>query len=427
MPHKQSRAAGEPVRVLYMSYDGMSDPLGGSQVLPYLVGLAGRGHEIDLISFEKPERSKDELASVEKQCADAGIRWHPLRYHKRPPVLSAVYDVFRMRQLAERLHRERHFNLAHCRSYLSALVGLRLKRRFGLPFIFDMRGFWADERVDGRIWNLANPLFRRVYRYFKRREAEFLADADSVVSLTERGRDILIDRRVDAKAGPPITVIPCCTDFTIFSPVRPADRTAARKALEIPDQARVAAYLGSFGTWYLVEEMMDFFRVQLERDPDARFLVVSREPGEQIKACAEARGVPSEKVIVRPASRAEVPRLLAAADYGLFFIKPVFSKAASSPTKMGEFLGLELPIVTNAGVGDVDRIMEETGAGVLVTSFTDDAYRSALDELENLHFDLKRWWSATRRWFDLDLGLQRYDEIYRRFGHGPVGSNKRFR
>jgi len=173
--------------------------------------------------------------------------------------------------------------------------------------------------------------------------------------------------------------------------------------------------------------MMDFFRVQLERDPDARFLVVSREPGEQIKACAEARGVPSEKVIVRPASRAEVPRLLAAADYGLFFIKPVFSKAASSPTKMGEFLGLELPIVTNAGVGDVDRIMEETGAGVLVTSFTDDAYRSALDELENLHFDLKRWWSATRRWFDLDLGLQRYDEIYRRFGHGPVGSNKRFR
>ena len=43
---------------------------------------------------------------------------------------------------------------------------------------------------------------------------------------------------------------------------------------------------------------------------------------------------------------------------------PVFSKKASSPTKMGEFLALELPIVTNGGVGDVSRIMYETAAGV---------------------------------------------------------------
>ena len=38
------------MRALYISYDGMTDPLGRSQVLPYLEGLAKRGHEITLVS-----------------------------------------------------------------------------------------------------------------------------------------------------------------------------------------------------------------------------------------------------------------------------------------------------------------------------------------------------------------------------------------
>jgi len=43
-------AAEEPrgATVLYLSYDGMTDPLGGSQVLPYLVGLSKLGHRITL-------------------------------------------------------------------------------------------------------------------------------------------------------------------------------------------------------------------------------------------------------------------------------------------------------------------------------------------------------------------------------------------
>src|SRR4051794_34177596 len=93
-------------RVLYLSYDGMCDPLGGAQVLPYLFGLAKLGHRIDLISFEKPERSKAERLAIGRACTEAGIRWHPLRYHKRPLVLSALYDVRRMYRLASRLHRK---------------------------------------------------------------------------------------------------------------------------------------------------------------------------------------------------------------------------------------------------------------------------------------------------------------------------------
>ena len=398
--------------ILYISYDGMCDPLGASQVLPYLFGLANRGHRISLISFEKAERSIEELAAVEKDCSAAGVSWHRLTYHKHPPILSAMYDVRQMRHLAERLHRDKPFDLVHCRSYLPALIGLKLRRRHGVRFLFDMRGFWADERVEGGIWKLSNPLMWAVYNYFKLREAEFLGEADHVVSLTEEGKLILLARRADPAVGPPITVIPCCTDFDVFRPITAKDRAAARSVLGISPKVPVAAYLGSFGSWYMVDEMLDFFRVQLERAPDAVFLIVSREPRDEILAAAAAHGIPGDRLAVRSASRGEVAKLVAAADYGLFFIKPVFSKKASSPTKMGELLALELPIVTNGDVGDVSRIMGESGAGVLVDSFDDKAYRRALDILEGFAPDLDRWRAAARRWFDLEIGIERYDALY---------------
>lgn len=413
-------------RVLYLSYDGMCDPLGQAQVLPYLSGLGKRGHRISLVSFEKPDRSEAEREEVRRACTAAWIDWHPLPYHKRPPLLSSMYDVRAMSRLAERLHADEPFDLIHCRSYLPALVGLSMKRRFGVPFIFDMRGFWADERVDGRIWNLSNPLFRAVFRYFKRREAEFLAEAAQVISLTEAGETILLDRR-GGRDGPPITVIPCCVDFAAFPPVSKAERARARGELGIDPNATVTAYLGSLGGNYMLDAMLDFFKVQLERDPGARFLIVSREPAEQIRREAENRGIPAERIIVRPASRVEVPQLLAAADYGIAFKQPSFSAVGCSPTKLGEFLSMELPVVANGGVGDVEPILRESGAGVLVDEFGDAAYRKALDELAALKPDMKRWRSAARRWFDLDAGVERYDNIYAAIANGGVGRRQEVR
>src|SRR5436309_2589517 len=82
-----------------------------------------RGHRITLVSFEKAGRSNEERGAVRTACAAAGIDWRPLRYHKRPPVLSTVYDLQTMRLLVVRVQREQRFDVVHCRSYLPALVG----------------------------------------------------------------------------------------------------------------------------------------------------------------------------------------------------------------------------------------------------------------------------------------------------------------
>jgi glycosyltransferase involved in cell wall biosynthesis len=400
-------------RVLYITYDGLTDPLGGSQVLPYLIGLAELGHEITILSCEKPERMHKDGARMRKLCADAGLSWNPLNYHKTPPVLSSALDAAALQRTATRLHRERPFDIVHCRSYIPARTGLALKRRFGVKFLFDMRGFWPDEKVEGNNWNLANPLYGAVYRYFKRLESRLLRGADAIVSLTAAGKAQLLTRPELPSADERITVIPCCVDFDHFPLATPASRKTARERLGIAPAAPVVVYLGSLGSWYMLDEMLDFFRAYPLRNPDARFLFVTPDDPQPIRDAATARDVDPNRLVILGASRDEVPGLMAAADLGLFFIKPVFSKTASSPTKMGEMLAVGLPIVANSGVGDVEQMVDDIGCGVAMRDFTSDGYERAIAQIEALEGTPRERRQRALPWFDVKLGIERYDRIYR--------------
>ena len=54
-------------RVLFISYNGMLEPLGQTQVLPYLRELAKRGVKFTLLSFEKSKAFTEEGKLT---CAD---------------------------------------------------------------------------------------------------------------------------------------------------------------------------------------------------------------------------------------------------------------------------------------------------------------------------------------------------------------------
>ena len=128
-------------QVLYLSYDGLTDALGQSQILPYLLGLEKIGHSFHIISFEKKEAFAQFQAIINQQIKGKNIKWHPLFYTKKPPVLSTLYDLKRMKKSAFSLQKYHHFDAIHCRSYLPGLIALKLKKKFACPFIFDMRGF----------------------------------------------------------------------------------------------------------------------------------------------------------------------------------------------------------------------------------------------------------------------------------------------
>ena len=402
--------------VLYMSYDGMTDPLGQSQVIPYVQGLSKHNLHFTLISFEKQDRFEKFGSQIGELLKQSNIDWVPLSYTKKPPILSTIYDVFRLRKKAFELYREKKFKVVHCRSYISSLVGLAMKKKLGLKFIFDMRGFYADERVDGGLWPLSNPVYQMVYDFFKGKEKEFMSNADYTISLTENGKGVIHSWSQIANQPIPIQVIPCCADLDKFSDknVDHQKLKELKASLGIAETDFVMSYLGSIGTWYMLDEMLDFFKCLLLKKPDSKFLFITTEPAELILTEAAKKGIAADRFIITPSPHALVPTYLSLSNVCFFFIKPVFSKRASSPTKQGEIMGMGIPHVCNGGVGDVDAIMHDTHSGFVVDGFSAEAYNRTIEAMLNTRLNSEEIKAGAEKYYSLKQGVAKYFSVYKK-------------
>ena len=382
--------------VLYLSYDGMTDPLGQSQVLPYIIGLSKKGYKFHLVSFEKPNRFKQNRKVIERICSENEIEWHPLMYTKRPPLLSTIWDVRKMKRKSYALHRKYNFSIVHCRSYLSSLIGNSMKIKFGISFLFDMRGFWADERVDGKLWDLKNPIYKWVYNYFKRKELQFLNNADYTVSLTFSGKEEMLKWEGVIGLKNRLEVIPCCADLNLFKPV------------EGDSKIFTLGYLGSIGTWYLLDEMLLFYKGILEREKSAVFHFLTKEEPNIILERAKELGVSCDKMIIEESSRSDIPYKTRNWSYSIFFILPSFSKKSSSPTKQGELMGMGIPVICNDGVGDVKEIVQKYKSGLIVDlNSTFD-----FDKVFSHEFEQTNIVNGAGDYFSLQMGIKKYEMIY---------------
>lgn len=385
-------------RVLYLTYDGLTDSLGQSQVLPYLCGLAAH-FQITIISFEKPSYTDELRKSIADTCYQHAINWIPLPYHKNPPVLSTLYDLFILNNTISRLLKKNKFEIVHCRSYITALIGLSLKRKRNIKFLFDMRGFWADERVDGGLWNLKNPAYSLIYKFFKTKEREFIQEADHVISLTNNAKQEIISWKLNT----PITVIPCCVDLALFdrTKIEEKDQHELKTQLGIGPNDFVLLYLGSWGTWYMTLEMIDFFIKLRKHKPESKFLIITGDHVEIQNSAIE------RDIIIKKIPRHKVPLFISLASCSVFFIKPAYSKKASSATKMAEIMAMNVPVITNPGWGDVEEIIQSAGGWLYETGTSD--------------FDLKKFdekitngYEYCRENLSLESGITKYNAVYKK-------------
>jgi glycosyltransferase involved in cell wall biosynthesis len=388
--------------------------LGQSQILPYLARLSRHGYRFTVLSFEKAVRYQQEGPVVQAIADQAHIRWVPLTFTAQPPVISKMYDRYRMWQSALALQRQNRFDLIHCRSYPAAETGLRLKKKYGVKMLFDMRGFWADEKVDNGQWNQRNPLFRQVYRHYKQKEKEFLIYADGIISLTQAAKNYLLQQPAYAHLS--IEVIPCCADLEHFNytTVDPEEVTTLRTRLHIPAGAKVITYLGSVGGWYMTREMFSFFKVLLQKHTEYVMLVLTKDDAEKVKKEAEATGVPGEKIRVTYSDRKRLPQFLALSHCSIFFIRNTFSKTASSPTKHAELMGMGIPVICNS-IGDTGSIIEATQTGLVVNSFNERAYDQVIQGMDAFTApDREKIRHSAFQYFDLSVGIDRYLSLYKK-------------
>jgi glycosyltransferase involved in cell wall biosynthesis len=399
------------IKVAFLSYDGLTDPLGQSQILPYVLGLSNLGYQFTLISFEKPDRFVSHGSQIQKKCNKANIQWLPLTYHKKPPIISTLYDLFVLWNALRKANRLNKFNIIHCRSYLTSIIGLRAKRKWGMKFIFDMRGFWADERVEGGLWNLKNPIYRWIYKFFKAQERCFLIESDAIISLTHVSKEYLIKNYTLAPKK--ITVINCCVDTDLFDPqhISELQKNDLRKDLGISNTTLVLLYLGSIGTWYMLDEMFSFYNALCNENQDAVFLIITPDSPGAILEQATRNGLNRKRILIRSAERSSVPLYISIAHSSVLFIKPSFSKQASFPTKLGEVLAMELPVILNSSVGDNEFLFNSGNIGVLVRDFNSAGYSFAARQLLSFN-DRKHLRKYVLDNFSLKIGVHLFDYTY---------------
>jgi len=404
--------------VLYISYDGMTDPLGQSQVLPYIAGLS-KTYQFHLISFEKAGNFTKNKRLIEDICEKHNIVWHPLKYTKNPPIFSTLSDINKMKKLTIKLDEKFNFKIIHCRSYIASLIGLYMKQKYQKKFIFDMRGFWADERVDGKLWNLKNPVYKFIYNYFKKKEKQFLQVSDSIVSLTKNGKNEILSWNILGVTENKITVIPCCVDLNIFDPekIDIQQQMALKSHLRISDNDYVLGYVGSLGTWYMLDEMLHYFKVFSSTNANTKFLFISGENPQDIYNKATQYNIPRDKIVVTKCLHKDVPLHISLFDASIFFILPAYSKKASSPTKQGELMAMGIPVICNSGIGDTGFVIKTYESGILINQFIEDDYKEGSIKLNNDTFDILKIKEGAKDFYGLENGLENYFKVYNQLSH----------
>lgn len=408
-------------KTLYLCYFGLREPLVQTQVLPYLREIVKGGTAANILTFEtnpKETWTQEQIAEMKRKLAAEGINWDFLTYHKRPSAPATLFDVLCGAFYAWRLARRENIDVFHARVHMPAMMGALAKKfLFGKKkpkLLFDIRGFFPEEYTDAGIWKENGWLYKTV----KKIEKWLFKESDAFVVLTEKARDILFPESKESgfdKFGRPVEVIPCCIDKKRFESADILDREEIRRELNIENK-KVFIYVGSFGGWYLTEDMARFFAQAHSADPDLFTIILTQRDLENVKQTLQDKGLNEHDFLIKSVSPREVPNYLNASDAAISFIKACYSKQSSSPTKIAEYLAAGLPVISNSGVGDLDALIENNKVGVILQGFDSESYSKALENIDVLLQDTslrEHCRKIADEQFDLEkVAGERYRRVY---------------
>jgi glycosyltransferase involved in cell wall biosynthesis len=285
----------------------------------------------------------------------------------------------------------RRAELVHARSDIPA--GSALLARCP-AWVWDVRGFWADERIETgllRHGSVQERMMREIERGSARR-------AGAIVTLTSAAIDEL-ELRHGAAVRDKARVITTCVDLERF-PVTPMPPAPPYRLL----------LAGTLSRRYDVPLMLRLVEELRRRRPTE---LVALVPGPSPWDVA----LRSSGVEPRSAPASEMPGHVAASHAGLCMLRRDGGVAlkASMPTKVGEFLASGRPVVANAGLGDLDDLLAKFDCGVIVADDSAGELRRAVDEIERLVADQGtpvRCRELASAHYDVERGAQALVEAY---------------
>lgn len=362
------------MRVLYISYWGALEQLGQSLVVPAVKKLAQMGVQLTLVTFEKSTdlARTEEMKRVREMLSEDKIDWLPLKYHKDPKIPATAFDIANgiTRGFVKRLRKR--FDIVHARTYLGGLMGLFLAPLIGAKFVYHNEGFYPDEQVDGGIWTKNS----RSHRVAKRLEDLMYSRADGIIALSHRAK-ALIEKLPDAsKKQTPVIFVPSCVDLEQFH--LPETRP------EFSDDEIKLVYIGSVGGRYILDKIGSFVAAVRKINPNVTLQIFSKADTDLITKMLDEGGLPREAWKLDAVPYSEMSARLVEYQAGLFFLTQGISEHGCSPTKIGEYWAVGLPVITTPKVSDTDEIINRDKVGVIVKEHNEEAYLQAFQELTQI-------------------------------------------
>lgn len=393
---KKQKLTMQKTKILYISYNGMHEPLGASQVLSYLYKLS-IDYEYHLISLEKPKdfADKNKMESLQNTLRDKGIFWHPMEY--KTSKIGKIGNFARLLQLTRKTAKENNIRFAHCRGYFPAFAASLL----GLTYLFDTRGFAFDESADVGTFSRNSLQFK----ILKRIEKSLYRNAAAINKLSVEGKRTIVENELFENGDQiqPISVIPTCVDLDRFQFI---ERNF--------DEPVKIGYVGTAIGWYDFDRTLKVL-VEIGKQMDYRFIIFNGEQHDYIQSKLKEYAIPLEKVQLEKVAFQDMPARLADFDISLFYIHPFFSKRASAATKLGELFATGIPVLTNAGVGDHEYYINNFKTGKILNFDESEKYNfvellANLRTIETAH----RCRNLAEECFSIDKAIENYKQLYRK-------------
>ena len=386
-------------KVLYISPDGILEPLGDSQVLKYLEKLSMQ-FSITLISYEKINDLKDtkRLRDIQLRCKRSNISWNYKTYKQGKFITSHAQNVLNLIFFPIFLMRREKFSIIHIRSYMPGLCIPLLSILFSFKLIFDIRGFWADEKHDRLGWKKNSMK----YIFFKKLEKFLIKRADMLVTLTYGSKKYIAKNFL--KSSDAIHVIRTCVDFDEFTVLRKGQQS----------NELIIGYLGSIDTAYDFDKFLNFIKNLLNHHKNIEVRMLTKAPTEIIMDYLAKHGLQHLRLKNYFLNRNELNKEINNFDVLAFCLKENFSILASMPTKIGESLSCGVPIICNAFNEDIEAILSQDSIGEIYNfedPFTEERYRNLMKKIRSKDIS-KKCNDFAKKEFSLELGSKSYQKIY---------------
>lgn len=362
------------MHLTYITIDSVNEGVGQSQILPLIKILKTKSINITLISFEKEHINREIIVELES----IGIEWIYMKFTQR----NLLSPVIRLYQL---IHQIGETDIIHARGDIPAIAALLSRKA---PVLWDMRGLWSEQRMVITDSRLKRILFRLLIKLRR----ILLNQVNALTTLTYSLDNYLINKYGNKpRIRDTVTTVVDLDHFKVQK--------------NLPKKLRIV-FSGSYNNYYdlnLTRDFISLIRKRVEID------VVWFKPTESTR---ENLGLGEEIIIETPYS--EMPRYLNEFSIGIAICKNLSTaNLGVMPTKIGEFLACGRPVVVNKGLGDLDTLLKEYKAGVVLDRTNlDEAVEEVIEitQSESIQLNCRK---LAIDYFDLRKGALKYLDIYK--------------